>query len=333
MHRLQHLAVSLFLLALAPAIFAQAVPPVSAPPAAAAASTPAPGTQPDAQNKSIPTVRVRSDEVNVVFTVVDKDGRFVRDMKQEQFRILDNHLPPQKILEFRAQTDLPLYVGLLIDASNSIRDRFQFEKDAASEFLYDIIRPKSDAAFVLAFDEQWDLTQDFTGDLDKLRNGVKAIRAGGGTALWDAVYYACRDKLLKEPARDAVRRAIILVSDGEDNYSHVYREEAIDMAQRAEVVIFAISTSMMGNHTKGDDNLKLLAESTGGRAFFPTKLDDVSQAFRDIQDELRSQYSVSYRAENFVANGQFRPIQIVTDKKFKVRSKKGYYVPQQTQTP
>ena len=274
-------------------------------------------------------MRVRSDEVNVVFTVVDKDGRFVRDLKQEQFRILDNHQPPQRILDFRAQTDLPLFVGLLVDSSNSIRDRFQFEKDAISEFLYDIIRPKSDAAFILAFDEQWDLVQDFTGDLDKLRNGVKSIRAGGGTALWDAVYWACREKLLKEPAKNAVRRAMILVSDGEDNASRVYREEAIDMAQRAEVIIYTISTSLMGMHTKGDDNLKVLAEATGGRAFFPVKLDDVSAAFRDIQDELRSQYSVSYRAENLVANGQFRPIQIVADsKKFKVRAKRGYYAPQ-----
>ncbi|HMC31955.1 MAG TPA: VWA domain-containing protein, partial [Candidatus Angelobacter sp.] len=188
---------------------------------------------------------------------------------------------------------------------------------------------KSDAAFILAFDEQWDLAQDFTGDLDKLRNGVKGIRAGGGTALWDAVYYACREKLMKEPARNAVRRAIILVSDGDDNASRVYREEAIDMAQRAEVIIYTISTSLMGMHTKGDDNLKILAEASGGRAFFPVKLDDVSAAFRDIQEELRSQYSISYRAENLVANGQFRPIQIIADsKKFKVRAKKGYYVAQ-----
>jgi Ca-activated chloride channel family protein len=297
------------------------------------ASTPAPSSQPNGQSGGIPTVRVRTDEINVVFTVVDKDGRFVRDLKQEQFRILDNHLPPQKILEFRAQTDLPLYVGLLIDSSNSIRDRFQFEKDAASEFLYDIIRPRSDAAFVLAFDEQWDLAQDFTGDLDKLRKGVKSIQAGGGTALWDAVFYACREKLMKEPARNAVRRAIILVSDGEDNASRVYREEAIDMAQRAEVIIYTISTTLMGTHTKGDENLKILAEATGGRAFFPNKLDDVSAAFGEIQEELRSQYSVSYRAQNLVPNGQFRPIQITADgKKFKVRAKKGYYVPQaQTQ--
>ena len=328
MYRMQRFFFFLALVAIAPAAFSQTVPPSSPATAAAASSTPTPSAQQGAQEKTPPTVRVRSDEVNVVFTVVDKDGRFVRDLKQDQFNILDNHVPPQKILDFRAQTDLPLYVGLLIDSSNSIRDRFQFEKDAASEFLYEIIRPKSDAAFVLAFDEQWDLTQDFTGNLDKLRDGVMHIQAGGGTALWDAVYYACREKLLKEPARNAVRRAIILVSDGEDNYSRVRREEAIDMAQRAEVVIFTISTSLMGNRTKGDDNLKLLAESTGGQAFFPIQMDEVSMAFRSIQDALRSQYSVSYRAENFVANGQFRPIQITTDKRFKVRAKKGYYVPQ-----
>jgi VWFA-related protein len=317
--------VLLSVLVVSPLTLAQTAQP-STPPRPSAT----PATSQTSQQE-IPTVRVRTDEINVVFTVVDKDGRFVRDLKQEQFKILDNHLPPQRILDFRAQTDLPLYVGLLIDSSNSIRDRFQFEKDAISEFLYDIIRPKSDAAFILAFDEQWELTQDFTGDLDKLRNAVKSIGAGGGTALWDAVFYACREKLMKEPARNAVRRAIILVSDGEDNASRVYREEAIDMAQRAEVIIYTISTSLMGMHTKGDDNLKLLAESTGGRAFFPTKLDDVSAAFRDIQDELRSQYSVSYRAENLVPNGQFRPIQITANKGLKVRAKKGYYVPQAAQ--
>ena len=284
----------------------------------------------DSKNEKIPTVRVRTDEVNVVFTVVDKDGKFVRDLKQDQFRILDNKMPPRQMMNFAAQTDLPLQVGLLIDASNSIRDRFQFEKDAASEFLYEIIRPKTDQAFVLAFDETWDVTQDFTGDIDKLRTGVKVIKAGGGTAMWDSIYFACRDKLMKQPSSSAVRRAIILISDGEDNQSHVYRQEAIDMAQRAEVIIYTISTSLVERHTKGDDDLRTLAEATGGRAFFPVKLDDVVAAFSDIQEELRSQYSISYRPDQFVANGQFRPIQIMTDsKKYKVRAKKGYYVPRQ----
>jgi VWFA-related protein len=320
---MRHFVLSIFIFPIF--LFAQTQRPGAA---AQPASTPVPQASPQS-TPSIPTVRITSDEVNVVFTVVDDDGRFVRDLKQNQFRILDNHLPPERVLDFRAQTDLPLFVGLLIDSSNSIRDRFQFEKDAISEFLYDVIRPKSDAAFILAFDEQWDLEQDFTGDLDKLRKAVKGIQAGGGTALWDSVFYACREKLMKEPARDAVRRAIILVSDGEDNASRVYRDEAIDMAQRAGVIIYAISTSLVNTHTKGADDLKKLAEATGGRAFFPTKLDDVTTAFSDIQAELRSQYSVSYRAQNLVANGQFRPIQIIADnKKFKVRAKKGYWVPQ-----
>jgi Ca-activated chloride channel family protein len=310
---------------------AAAQQPTPAPASAAGAGQQQTGdSSGDAKNEKLPTVRVRTDEVNVVFTVVNKDGKFVRDLKQDQFRILDNKMPPRQMMNFAAQTDLPLHVGLLIDASNSIRDRFQFEKDAASEFLYEIIRPKSDRAFVLAFDETWDVTQDFTGDIDKLRTGVKVIKAGGGTALWDSIYFACRDKLMKEPANGAVRRAIILISDGEDNQSRVYRQEAIDMAQRAEAIIYTISTSLVERHTKGDDDLKTLAEATGGRAFFPEKLDDVVSAFSDIQEELRSQYSVSYRPDQFVANGQFRPIQIITDsKKYKVRAKKGYYVPKQ----
>ena len=148
--------------------------------------------------------------------------------------------------------------------------------------------------------------------------------------MWDAVYFASRDKLMKQPASSAVRRAIILISDGDDNQSHVYRQEAIDMAQRAEVIIYTICTSLVERHTKGEDALKALAEATGGRAFFPVKLDDVVTAFSDIQEELRSKYSISYRPDQFVANGEFRPIQIMTDsKKYKVRAKRGYYVPKQ----
>jgi len=307
----------------------QSAPAPAASPAAVDQQQPG-NSNSDSKDQKIPTVRIRSDEVNVVFTVVDKDGKFVRDLKQDQFRILDNKMPPRQVMNFAAQTNLPLQVGLLIDASNSIRDRFQFEKDAASEFLSEIIRPKTDRAFVLAFDEQWDVTQDFTGDIDKLRTGVRVIKAGGGTAMWDSVYYACRDKLMKEQSSGAVRRAMILISDGEDNLSRVYRNEAIDMAQRAEVIVYTISTSLVERHTKGDDDLRALAAATGGRSFFPEKLDDVVAAFSDIQEELRSQYSISYRPDQFVANGQFRPIQIITDsKKYKVRAKKGYYVPKQ----
>jgi VWFA-related protein len=307
-------------------------PPASAPaqPQSPAASAVAPSTATATDDLPVQTFHSRSDEVNVIFTVTDKHNKFIRDLKENQFKFLDNNRPPRQIMNFSAETDLPLRVGLLIDASNSIRDRFLFEQDSAIEFLHQIIRPKTDKAFVLAFDEVWDLTQDFTGDLDKLTKGVKVIRPGGGTALWDAVFYACRDKLMKERETGPVRRAIILVSDGDDNQSRVLRQEAIEMAQRAGVIVYTISTNLSNNPDEGDRSLKMLAETTGGQAFFPFKLQDVANAFHDINEELRSQYSVFYKPENFEADGHFRPIQIVADsKKYKVRAKKGYYVPRQ----
>jgi VWFA-related protein len=301
--------------------------PAPAPTANAVASGSA---TPADDNLAVQTFHTRSDEVNVIFTVTDKHNKFIKDLKENQFKFLDNNKPPKQIMNFSAETDLPLRVGLLIDASNSIRDRFLFEQDAAIEFLHQIIRPKTDKAFVLAFDEVWDLTQDFTGDLDKLTKGIKVIRPGGGTALWDAVFYACRDKLMKERETGPVRKAIILVSDGDDNQSRVLRQEAIEMAQRAGVIVYTISTNLSNNPDEGDRSLKMLAETTGGQAFFPFKLQDVANAFHDIHEELRSQYSVFYKPEGFEANGQFRVIQIAAEnKKFRVRAKKGYYVPRQ----
>jgi VWFA-related protein len=300
---------------------------------APAQASPTPSPAGNGSDNSPYTFVARTDEVNVVFTVTDKHGKFVKDLKQDDFRVLDNKLPPRQITHFEAETDLPLRVGLLIDASNSIRERFLFEQQAATEFLQQIIRPKGDRAFVLAFDEVPEVTQDFTSDLDKLTRGIKVIQPGGGTALWDAVYYACRDKLMKDSSPSGpVRRAIILVSDGDDNQSRVLRQEALDMAQRAGVIVYTISTNLTSTHNEqGDKNLKLLAETTGGRPFFPFKLEQLTDAFADIQEELRSQYSISYKPDQFTANGQYRPIQILAsnNKKLVVRAKKGYYVPKQ----
>ena len=286
-----------------------------------------------ATNPDLPTggtIRTRTDEVNVIFTVTDKHGKFVKNMKPSEFRILDNNLPPREVKSFEAETNLPLRVGLLIDASNSIRDRFLFEQRAATEFLQQTIHPQTDKAFVLAFDEVWDVEQDFTNDLDKLSRGIKAIRPGGGTAMWDAVYYACRDKLMKERSSGIVRLAIVLVSDGDDNQSRVLRQEAVDMAQRAGVIVYAISTNMSNIKDSGDHNLEMLAEATGGRAFFPFKLQNLSDDFHEVQEELRSQYSLNYKPAQFALNGQFRSIAIVPEnKKLKVRAKKGYYVPRE----
>lgn len=268
--------------------------------------------------------------VNVVFTVTDKHGRFIKDLKKEDFRVLDDNKPPAEIKGFTAETDLPLRVGLLIDASNSIRDRFKFEQEAAIEFLNQIVRPKHDQAFVLGFDSTAEVTQDFTDNTESLSRGVRSLRAGGGTALFDAIYLACRDKLMNSaPANTATRRAIILLSDGDDNQSRVTREEAVEMAQRAEVIIYAISTNITGIKQKGDKVLERFADATGGRLFTPFKLQDVADAFTEIQDELRSQYAIAYKPADFVANGRYRTINIEAParKNLRVRARRGYYAP------
>ncbi len=291
------------------------------------AGKPSPGDNPDDQ---LTTIRKRVDEVNVVFTVTDKRGHFVKDLTQNDFRVYDDNKPAESVRSFRRETDLPLRVGLLIDASNSVRDRFKFEQEAAIEFLNQIIRRTSDKAFVIGFDTTPEVTQDMTEDTNALSHGVRMLRPGGGTAMYDAIYYASRDKLMQDKSTGATRRAIILLSDGDDNQSRVSREEAVEMAQRAEVIIYAISTNTSGQKTRGDKILEHFADETGGKAFFPFKIQDVSDAFSQIEDELRSQYDVSYKPADFAPNGKYRKIEIMADnKKYKVRARKGYYAPRQ----
>ena len=313
-----------------------AQPPASDTPSTAAAPTGSNSQPADPNNAALTggddqaiTIKKNVNEVSVVFTVTDKHGHYVRDLKRDDVRILDDNKPPQQVMGFSSETDLPLRMGLLIDESNSIRDRFKFEQQAAIEFLSQVVRHGSDKAFVLGFDTTPEIAQDFTDDTEKLSRAVRSFRPGGGTALYDALYLACRDKLLKAPANGPVRRAIIVLTDGEDNQSRVTREEAIEMAQRAEVIIYAISTNVSGVKGHGDQVLERMADATGGRAFFPFKIQDVATHFGDIQDELRSQYSVSYRPADFTADGHFRSIAITaTDsKKYRVRDRRGYFSP------
>jgi Ca-activated chloride channel family protein len=277
----------------------------------------------------IATFKIGTNEVNVVFTVTDKHGRHVTDLKQSDFRVVDDKKPPEEVRSFHSETNLPLQVGLLIDASNSVRDRFKFEQESAIEFLNQTVRRRYDRAFVVGFDVTPEVTQDFTDNTEALAHGVRELRPGGGTALYDALYFACRDKLLKAPQNTPSRRAIILLSDGDDNQSHVTREEAIEMAQRAEAIVYTISTNVSGTKSQYDKVLERIADATGGRAFFPFQIRDVANAFAEIQNELRSQYAISYKPADFKSDGHYRTIEIVTNdrKNFRVRSRRGYYAP------
>ncbi|HEV2397707.1 MAG TPA: VWA domain-containing protein [Candidatus Sulfotelmatobacter sp.] len=310
----------------------QAAPPAQSSTATADPASPdtkSTSTSSNPNSSDFATIKTRTNEVNVVFVVTDKKGRRVTDLKENDFRIVDDNKPPDEIRSFHAETNLPLQVGLLIDASNSVRDRFKFEQESAIEFLNQTIHPGKDMAFVVGFDVTPEVTQDFTDNTEALAHGVHELRPGGGTALYDAIYFACRDKLMKAPKATPVRRAMILLSDGDDNQSHVTREEAIEMAQRAEAIIYTISTNVSGTKGAGDKVLERIADATGGHAFFPFQIREVADAFAAIQDELRSQYAVSYKPADFRPDGHYRTIEIVANdrKNFRVRARRGYYAP------
>jgi Ca-activated chloride channel family protein len=291
-----------------------------------------PSSSPDAgqPDDSIITIKKRVDEVNVLFIATDRHGKFVRNLNEKDFAILDDHKPPQSIVNFRRETDLPIELGLLIDTSGSVRGRFDFEQDAAVSFLQNTVRPNFDKAFVVGFNGHSQMMQDFTDNAALLSAAVHRMQDGGGTALYDAIYRACHDNLIKDHEDHPSRRAIVVVSDGEDNQSDFSEAQAIEMAQRAEVIIYAISTDDSGLILRGDKVLQRIADATGGRAFFPYKMKDIKNSFAAIEDELRSQYIISYHPADFEANGHFRPIEITALKKdLQVRSRRGYYAPRQ----
>jgi Ca-activated chloride channel family protein len=298
----------------------------TAPPPPAPAQTPPSDGQADGQY----TIKTNVNEVNLIFTVTDKHGRFIQNLQQKDFALLDNQKAPAQVFNFTQQTNLPLRVGIMIDASTSIRQRFEFEQSAAVQFLQQVIRPQTDLAFVMGFDVTPYVTQNYTNDQDKLEAGITKLRPGGGTALFDAVYKACRDQLIKAPAspQGSVRKALILISDGDDNQSRAYPDDSIKMCQRAETIIYAISTNVSPSRDRGDDVLKKMAEATGGVAFFPKRLEEMSGSFHDIEEELRSQYSLIYRPADFKLDGAFRSIYLVAlDRRYQVRAKKGYFAP------
>jgi Ca-activated chloride channel homolog len=317
-------------------------------PAAPAQSSPPPqAAAPTAPQQNPPHIIQVVNLVDVLFTVLNRRNKLVPDLQKEDFQVFDEKFP-QDIRYFSKQTDLPLRIGMLVDTSNSIRDRIKFEQDASINFLFSVIRRGRDEAFVMTFDDEPQVVQAFTGDPGLLRDQIMQTRAGGGTAIYDAIYQACQNELSHPPRPpgdqpDIVRRVMILISDGDDNLSTHTRGEAIEMAQRTSVVIYTISTSTqwiqlsqtdpdkLANRkthlTEGDKILQDLADETGGRAFFPYHVDDLDQSFQDIGDELRNQYSIAYMPTNYVLDGRYHKIRIeVPDHKgYQVRARRGYF--------
>lgn len=272
-------------------------------------------------------------EVNVLF-VAAHGGKFIDDLSQNDITVLDDKKPPAAILGFRSERELPLRVGLVIDTSNSVTSRFRFEQEGASAFLRKVLGHEEDQAFVMGFSDYPHMAQDFANDPEKLSQGVKRLTIGGGTALYDAVAAGCR-KFQGKAERDMVARVLVILSDGESNAGILNLDAAIDIAQQAQVVIYTVSTnyhyvldSEDSADIEGNNNLRKLAEQTGGRMLTPPDAKSVGKAFAKIAEELRSRYAIAYRPADFQADGHYRKIAIAVSRpgaKIKIRARKGYY--------
>jgi len=279
-------------------------------------------------NPPEPRITLDVARVNMLFTVSDKKGRFITDLNKDDFEVFESK-KPQGIIEFAAESDLPLRLAVLIDTSNSIRERFRFQQEAATAFVDGTVRPRQDRALIVSFDTLPDFVSDLTDNLPALEKAIQGLRPGGGTALYDAIFFACRDRLMVDQPLYKFRRAMVVLSDGEDNQSRYTRDQALEMAQKADVTIYTISTNITRVESDGDKILRYFANETGGQVYFPFKASDLTQSFENIANELRHQYNIFYRPEPLKADGLYHSVEIKVKsrKDLVVRCRKGYYAP------
>lgn len=326
---------------------------------------PAPGPSAGSTTPTNPKrIRVRVEVVNIPVSVLDRRGLPVIDLRKEDFRIYEDG-KLQTIRYFRREPPLPLRVGLILDTSNSARRQLSFEKDAASEFVFEMLRGRSSIhqIFLQTFDATSSIIQEFTNDPEVFNEKISELKAGGGKALYDAIYFACKEKMLKAGLPENTRRVLVLMSDGRDVQSAHSLDEAISMAHRAETAIYTIGNSAYGFSNPADKILEKVAEETGGRAFFPleatpgadlgtgylshgqigetsqnkglgaetgiysaTRLMQLADSLQSIGHELSEQYNLGYTPINDAVDGTYRSIRVVAFRKgILVRSKPGYF--------
>jgi VWFA-related protein len=269
--------------------------------------------------------RIEVEAVNVLVTVTDRQsGKFIKDLTRDDFEIYEDGVL-QEISNFSSQTNLPLTIALAIDTSSSVRLKLEFEKEAALDFLYTVVRP-TDRALLAEFDTAVTLLHDYTSNPNDLAREIRNLRAGGGTSLYDAIYLISEQKMLDEPGR----RTMVILSDGSDLTSTHTFQEALDMAQKAEVAIYALSTTRFGANIdhSGDNALRQITDATGGRVFFPYSTTQLSKSFSEVEEELRSQYNLAYVPSNSRHDGSFRKIEVkLKGADANLRYRKGYFAP------
>jgi Ca-activated chloride channel homolog len=275
-------------------------------------------------------LRKSVDEVALFFAATDH-GKSVSDLTRQEVGIRDDHEPPANVIDFRNESELPLRLGLVIDTSASIIDRFSFEQGAAAGFLQKVLINKDDQAFVVGFSNSVLMVQDFTADQGQLSHAIGELAPAGGTALWDAVNYAS-GKLGGRLEPYPVAKILVVISDGNDNSSKTSLKQAIQAAGRGEVIVYTVSTmestSSDSGPAVGDRALRVLAEQSGGSAFTPGSVSALKHSLAELQQVIRSRYMISYKPARVQADGHYRSIDINAQKsghKLRVYARKGYY--------
>jgi len=363
---LASLAALVLVSAAGPSYAQEAAPKAEAQPAAAAPASQGTPTKEGTRPASPEKIGVRVEVVNVPVTVLDKQGRPVIDLAKGDFRVFEDGVL-QAIRYFSREMRQPLRIGLVLDTSNSARPALQFEKDAASEFVFNMLQGRSSPNQILlqTFDATSSILQEFTNDPQILNEKIRGLKAGGGKALYDAIYFACKEKMLNSGPPENMRRVLVLVSDGRDVESEHTLVEALSMARKAETIIYTIGNTAHGFFNPGDKILREISEKTGGAAYFPleetpgadlrtghlsqgqigetsqnkglgagtgiyaaTRLMQLADSLDAIGRELHDQYSLGYTPTNNKADGTYRTIRVVARRKdLTVRAKPGYFAP------
>jgi Ca-activated chloride channel family protein len=308
----------------------QPLPAFTANASAPAIAAVTPTTESISHSSSGLVLRKRVDEVALFFAATDH-GKSVSDLTPQDIIVRDNHEPPATVLDFRSQGELPLRLGLVVDTSESILERFSFEQDAAASFLRKTLVNPDDLAFVVGFSNTILMVQDFTADQAQISHAVGQLAPAGGTSLWDAVSFAAQ-KLASRVESQPVARILVVISDGNDNSSKTSLKQAIEAAVRCEVIIYTVSTAESRSDSVGpslgDRALKLVAEQSGGSAFNPGSVKDLNRGLAELQEVIRSRYLISYKPAHFQPDGRYRSIDISAQKsgrKLRVYARKGYY--------
>jgi VWFA-related protein len=267
------------------------------------------------------------DETDLFFSA-SSHGRMISDLDLSNIQLRDAGKPPERVMEFLPQWKLPLRLALVIDTSGSVQQRFEFEKHAAKKFIEKVLNGTTDLGLVVGFNGETVVTQDLSADAMKLRGGIEALRNKGGTALFDALSFACV-RLAAYPEQQRVARVIVVLTDGEDNSSHRSLKQTLREAEDAGVTIYPVSTNeASGPKTDADRILDTLAERTGGESMFPGSIFALNGSLERLRDLIRSRYLLAYKPADFQPNGKYRTVAISAargGKRLRVHARKGYY--------